>query len=94
MIWDRDGKRLLIRRAVRVLTKGPQGSEGPLGRIEDADVLLKGGSIAAVSIGLRAARSTRMIDARGKIGVSRFVDLQKHIPLSSTRHLHYGTVSE
>jgi 5-methylthioadenosine/S-adenosylhomocysteine deaminase len=74
-----DTGRVLIRDASLVLTMDPQAGQGPLGVMEDADVLLEGDSIAAVGKGLRDDDDdTRVIDAHGKIVMPGFVDLHTH----------------
>jgi 5-methylthioadenosine/S-adenosylhomocysteine deaminase len=79
LISDAYGERVLIRGASLALTMDSQVGEGPLGVMEDADVLLERGRIAAVGQALPGGRNTRVIDAHGKIVLPGFVDLHTHL---------------
>ncbi|WP_206435975.1 amidohydrolase family protein [Altericroceibacterium xinjiangense] len=70
---------LLIRNAY-VMTMGAAGD------LPRADVLVRGGEIAAVGIGL-AADGAEVIDARGQILLPGFVDTHNHLWLSQMRGL-------
>lgn len=73
-----DASHLLIRNASLLITMDPALGEGPLGIVEDGDVLLEGGRIAAVGRGLDGVgRST--LDAAGKIVMPGFVDTHDHL---------------
>jgi 5-methylthioadenosine/S-adenosylhomocysteine deaminase len=76
--------RVVIRNASMVLTMDPRLGSGPLGLIEDADVVIVRDRISAVGRDLREADaaepddSTRVIDGHGKIVMPGFVDLHTH----------------
>lgn len=71
----------------------PQVGQGPLGLIEDGDVLLDADRVVAVGSDLRADNDdTRVIEARGKIVMPGFVDLHTHLWQSLIRGC--GTDSE
>ena len=67
----------LIRNAALVLTMDPSLGVGPLGILEESDVLLSGNTIAAVGRGLKSSGDT--IDATGKIVMPGFVDVHDHL---------------
>ena len=68
---------ILIRNAALVLTMDPSLGVGPLGILENSDVLLSGNSIASVGHNLRGTGDT--IDATGKIVMPGFVDVHDHL---------------
>ncbi|MFI8994619.1 amidohydrolase family protein [Streptomyces sp. NPDC053542] len=81
-----DGARAtLLRGADLVLTMDPEIGDGELGTLEHADVLMRGGRLAAVGHGLTAPAGARTIDARGKLVLPGFVDLHNHLWQSSIR---------
>ena len=73
------GDRTLIRGAALVLTMDPEQGSGPLGALEDADVLLDRGRIAALGRHLPATGHPRILDARGEIVLPGFVDTHNHL---------------
>lgn len=75
----------LLRGAELVLTMDPDIGEGELGRLDGADVLMRGGRIAAVGRGLAAPDGARVVDAAGKLVLPGFVDLHNHLWQSSIR---------
>ena len=75
----RSDRPLLIRGAY-VMTMGPQGD------LSDADVLVRGGRIAAVGTSL-ASDGAETIEARGQILLPGFVDTHNHLWLSQMRGL-------
>ena len=68
---------LLIRNAALVLTMDPSLGVGPLGMLEEGDVLLAGDTITSVGRGLKS--SGEIIDATGKIVMPGFVDVHDHL---------------
>jgi 5-methylthioadenosine/S-adenosylhomocysteine deaminase len=70
----------------------PRVGSGPLGALEDADVLLERGTIAAVGRHLGGTGDARVIDARGEIVLPGFVDTHTHAWQSLIRGC--GTDSE
>lgn len=74
--------RVVIRNASLVLTMDPHLGAGPLGTIEDADVVVVRDRIAAVGRHLAEAQqvdaATRVVDGHGKIVLPGFVDLHTH----------------
>ncbi|MEV0601236.1 amidohydrolase family protein [Streptomyces sp. NPDC050315] len=82
---DDDPRSALLRGADLVLTMDPEVGDGELGTLEHADVLMRGGRLAAVGRGLTAPAGTRVIDARGKLVLPGFVDLHNHLWQSSIR---------
>ncbi len=69
---------VLIGNAAMVVTMDPALGRGPLGIIEDADVLFSGGVIAAVGKDLCAPGASH-VDATGKIVLPGFVDVHNHL---------------
>ncbi len=67
----------LIRNAALIITMDPAVGAGPLGLLEDSDLLLTGDTIAAIGPGLRTRGDT--IDATGKIVLPGFVDVHNHL---------------
>jgi 5-methylthioadenosine/S-adenosylhomocysteine deaminase len=70
--------RILIRNASLVLTMDPKLGEGPLGRLQDADVLIDRDRIGAVGKHL-PADSAMVLDGHGKIIMPGFVDVHNHL---------------
>ncbi len=74
--------RVVIRDASLVLTMDPHLGNGPLGMLEDADVVVVRDRITAVGRDLPEAgtvdAATRFIDGHGKIVLPGFVDLHTH----------------
>ena len=70
--------RTVIRNASLVLTMDPKLGEGPLGRLQDADVLIDHDRIAAVGKHLPAAGAA-VLDGHGKIIMAGFVDTHNHL---------------
>jgi 5-methylthioadenosine/S-adenosylhomocysteine deaminase len=69
---DTEAQRTLIRNASLVLTMDPAVGVGPLGALEQADVLLDGDRIVAVGKDLDEHNAT-VIDASGRIVMPGFV---------------------
>lgn len=70
--------RIVIRNASLVLTMDPKLGEGPLGRLQDADVLIDHDRIGAVGKHLSAGGATAL-DGHGKIVMPGFVDVHNHL---------------
>lgn len=70
--------RTLIKNAALVVTMDPALGTGPLGLLENADVLLADGRIQAVGPGLRADDAT-VVEAAGKIVLPGFIDAHDHL---------------
>lgn len=70
--FDSSG-RIVIRNASLVLTMDPKLGEGPIGRLEDADVLIDRDRIAAVGKNLPAG-DARVHDGHDKIVLPGFVE--------------------
>ena len=68
---------LLIRNAALILTMDPSLGSGPLGILEERDVLLSGHTIAKIGRGLQGSGET--LDATGKIVMPGFVDVHDHL---------------
>lgn len=68
---------LLIRNAALILTMDPSLGSGPLGILEERDVLLSGKTITAIGQGLQSSGET--LDATGKIVMPGFVDVHDHL---------------
>ncbi|MFJ8160495.1 amidohydrolase family protein [Streptomyces sp. NPDC096136] len=75
----RDGRAVLLRGAALVLTMDPAVGSGPLGTLENADVLMRGGAVAAVGPALPAPPGTRVVEAAGKLVMPGFVDTHNHL---------------
>jgi 5-methylthioadenosine/S-adenosylhomocysteine deaminase len=76
---DFDGAgRIVIRNASLVLTMDPALGEGPLGRLEQADVSIEHDRIGAVGRDL-PTDGARVLDGRGKIVMPGFVDVHNHL---------------
>ncbi|MFE6084030.1 amidohydrolase family protein [Streptomyces virginiae] len=73
------GPTILLRGASLVLTMDPALGSGPLGALDNADVLMRGGTIAAVGTSLRPPPGTRIVDASGKLVMPGFVDTHTHL---------------
>jgi 5-methylthioadenosine/S-adenosylhomocysteine deaminase len=72
------GGRILIRDASLVLTMDPALGAGPLGLLEDADVLIDRDRIGAVGKDL-PEDDARVLDGYGKIVLPGFVDVHNHL---------------
>lgn len=79
------GRTVMLRNASLVLTMDPALGEGPLGSVEDADVLMRDGAIAAVGKRLPTPPGTHVIDAAGQLVMPGFVDVHTHLWQSSMR---------
>ncbi|MER5871418.1 amidohydrolase family protein [Streptomyces sp. NPDC002044] len=75
----------VLRNASLVLTMDPAAGQGPLGCVENADVLMTGGVITAVGRRLPAPPGAHVIDAAGKLVMPGFVDVHTHLWQSSMR---------
>ncbi len=75
----------LLRGAALLLTMDPGLGSGPLGALENADVLLRDGRIAQVGHRLRAPAGARVRDMAGKLVLPGFVDIHNHLWQSSIR---------
>ncbi|MEU3909730.1 amidohydrolase family protein [Streptomyces sp. NPDC029721] len=73
------GPAVLLRRASLVLTMDPALGSGPLGALQDADVLVRGGAIAAVGPALAAPPGARVLESSGKLVMPGFVDTHNHL---------------
>ncbi len=63
------------------------------GTLQNADVLLRGGKIAAVGQNLKAAASARVIDATGKFVMPGIVDCHSHSMLDAVNELTLSVTS-
>ncbi|MGR4878149.1 amidohydrolase family protein [Streptomyces sp. LARHCF249] len=79
------GRASVLRNAALVLTMDRGLGDGPLGAVEQADVLMRDGLISAVGKRLPAPPGTRVIDAAGKLVMPGFVDVHTHLWQSSMR---------
>jgi 5-methylthioadenosine/S-adenosylhomocysteine deaminase len=70
--------RVLVRHAALLVTMDPALGVGPLGLLEDGDVLLAGDRILAVGRGLHVP-DAQVVDAAGKIVLPGFVDTHNHL---------------
>ena len=82
---DTDAQETLIRNAT-VLTVSH-------GTLENADVLLRGGKIAAIGQNLKAASNARVIDATGKFVMPGIVDCHSHSMLDAVNELTLSVTS-
>ncbi|MFD8146388.1 amidohydrolase family protein [Streptomyces sp. NPDC059708] len=73
------GGTVLLRRASLVLTMDPALGGGPLGIVENADVLMRGGAVSAVGPGLTAPPGAWVVEASGKLVMPGFVDTHNHL---------------
>jgi 5-methylthioadenosine/S-adenosylhomocysteine deaminase len=76
--------RTVIRNAALIITMDPTLGDGPLGTLEDADLVFAGDTIVAVGKGLAAPNAT-IVDATGAIVLPGFVDLHNHLVQSVIR---------
>jgi len=74
----KSASRILVRNAALVITMDPAQGQGPLGMLEDADVLFEQDTLVAVGKGLDAGNAT-VLDATGKIVMPGFVDVHNHL---------------
>ncbi|MGW0733068.1 amidohydrolase family protein [Streptomyces sp. NPDC002851] len=79
------GRTTLLRGAALVLTMDPRLGDGELGLVEDADVLLRNGTIEGVGKDLRAPQGARVRDVSGRFVLPGFVDIHNHLWQSSIR---------
>lgn len=79
------GPATVLRNASLVLTMDPATGQGPLGKVEHADVLMTDGLVTAVGRRLPAPPGTHVIDASGKLVMPGFVDVHTHLWQSSMR---------
>lgn len=70
--------RIVIRNASLVLTMDPRLGDGPLGRLQDADVLIDHDRIGAVGKHLDTSGAA-VLDGHGKIVIPGFVDAHNHL---------------
>ncbi|MEU6901127.1 amidohydrolase family protein [Streptomyces virginiae] len=74
------GGTVLLRGASLVLTMDPGlGGGGPLGAVENADVLMRNGAVAAVGPALQRPPGARVVEASGKLVMPGFVDTHTHL---------------
>ncbi|WP_405759070.1 amidohydrolase family protein [Streptomyces sp. NBC_00073] len=76
---------VLLRRASLVLTMDPAIGSGPLGAVENADVLMRAGAIAAVGTALPTPPGAWVVEASGKLVMPGFVDTHNHLWQSMIR---------
>lgn len=74
----KSASRVVVRNAALVITMEPALGEGPLGILENADVLFAEGTILSVGKGLDAP-GARELDAAGRIVMPGFVDVHNHL---------------
>lgn len=74
----RGASQILIKGASLVITVDSQLGEGPLGTLEDADVLLEGDRIIKVGVGIEAPGAA-VVQAAGQIVMPGFVDTHDHL---------------
>lgn len=79
------GRATVLRNAALLLTMDPALGEGPLGAVEHADVLMRGGAVAAVGRRLAVPAGTKVIDVSGRLLMPGFVDVHTHLWQSSMR---------
>ncbi|WP_327130333.1 amidohydrolase family protein [Streptomyces sp. NBC_01343] len=70
---------VLLRGAALVLTMDPALGSGPLGLVENADVLMRNGVIASVGTGLQVPPGASVVDTSGKLVMPGFVDTHTHL---------------
>jgi len=75
---DNGPQRTLIRKAALVITMDPSLGTGPLGLIENGDVLFEGDHIVAVGQNLSADHAD-VINAKGKIVMPGFIETHNHM---------------
>src|SRR5215213_2114938 len=63
------------------------------GTLQNADVLLRGGKIAAVGQDLKAAAGARVIDATGKFVMPGIIDCHSHSMLDAVNELTLSVTS-
>ncbi|MEU6315866.1 amidohydrolase family protein [Streptomyces sp. NPDC047014] len=73
------GGPVLLRGASLVLTMDPALGHGPLGTLENADVLLRDGTVAAVGPALPRPPGASVTDVSGKLVMPGFVDTHTHL---------------
>ncbi|MFF5703602.1 amidohydrolase family protein [Streptomyces sp. NPDC012794] len=73
------GRTVLLRGASLVLTMDPALGSGPLGAVENADVLVLDGAVAAIGTALRTPPGARVVEASGKLVMPGFVDTHNHL---------------
>ena len=71
-------RQLLIRNAALIVTMDPEMGEGPLGVIEDGDVLVDEDTISAIGKNLTGHHG-RVLDVKGKIVLPGFIDVHNHL---------------
>ncbi len=72
------GGRIVIRNVSLVLTMDPKLGAGPLGQLQDADVLIDHDRIGAIGKQL-SAEGAQVLDGHGKIVMPGFVDTHNHL---------------
>ncbi|MEV7520393.1 amidohydrolase family protein [Streptomyces sp. NPDC091371] len=82
---DSGSRTVLLRGAALVLTMDPAVGPGPLGALDNADVLIRGGAVAAVGRNLQAPIGTWTQDVSGKLVMPGFVDAHTHLWQSAIR---------
>ncbi|MEV6734298.1 MULTISPECIES: amidohydrolase family protein [unclassified Streptomyces] len=73
------GRTVLLRGADLVLTMDPALGSGLLGSVENADVLMRNGIIAAIGTALPTPPGAWVVDASGKLIMPGFVDTHTHL---------------
>jgi len=70
--------KVLVRNAALVITMDPALGTGPLGTLENADVLFTGGTLTSVGKNLPREGAAE-VDATGKIVMPGFIDVHNHL---------------
>jgi len=80
--------------AVVLVKNATVWSQGPQGRLENADLLVRAGKVAQVGKGLTAPRGAVVIDATGKHVTPGLIDPHTHAGVSSVNETGFAIVPE